>query len=102
MRWVYYGVAFAATVLACVLWLFVFGVLPGASSMPAPAVVPRPVSFGVLPVPPRIRPADQTRAILFDDLRAGRAVCDAGGFYARQAGAQTVRVFVDGRPVPCP
>jgi len=102
MRWVYYGVALAATVLACLLWLVVFGAWPGASSVPTAAAAPRFAPSGSLPVPPVLRPADGTRAVLFENLRAGRAVCDSGGFYARQAAAQTVRVFVDGRPVPCP
>jgi len=102
MRRFYYGVAIAATALACLLWLFVFGVWPGASSVPAPSVLRPVASVGWLPVPPRLRPADPVRAILFQDMQSGRAVCDAAEFYARQAGAQTVRVLVDGRPVPCP
>jgi hypothetical protein len=102
MRWVYYGVADVATGLACLSWSFVFGAWTGAPSGPRVVAVPRAVPPGRLPVPPVIRPADETRRMLFADLRAGRAVCDSGGFYARQAGAQTVRVLVDGRPVPCP
>lgn len=106
MHWVYYGVAAVATVLACLLWLFVFGVLPRAGSVPAPAPVAVPVPPGRLPVPPKLRPADETRAILFRDLQAGRAVC-VGGFYARQAldpggVSYAVQIWVDGRRVPCP
>lgn len=102
MRWMYYAVALAALVLSVFLWLFVFSQFRGAGSVPASMPLAAAVPPGRLPVPPRLRPADPVHAILFEDVQTGRAVCDAAGFYARQAGAQTVRVLVDGRPVPCP
>jgi len=54
MRWFYYGVAIAATALACLLWLLVFGVWPRASLVPATAVARPVASAGLLPVPARV------------------------------------------------
>ena len=106
MRWVYYGVALAATVLACLLWLVVFGTWPGASSVPTAAAAPRFAPPGRLPVPPVLRPADEMRVALLEDLQDGRAVC-LGGFYARprrtvDGYAYDVVVLVGSQKVPCP
>jgi hypothetical protein len=76
MRWGYYLVALVATVAACFLWWVVYIEARGV------VAAPRPVSSsGVLPVVPRLRPADPVRAALFDQLQRGQAVC-LDGFYA--------------------
>jgi hypothetical protein len=97
MRWVYYGVALAATALACVLWLFVFGVLPRASSVPAPAVTGATVVSASLPVPAVLRPAV---AGSVPDSSSERFFCLAG-FVARQTGNSVETLLVDNQPVPC-
>lgn len=97
MRWFLYFVAVVATVAACFLWLVVFAELRGASSGPRPGL-----SSGVLPLVPRLRPADPVRAALFQQLQRGQAVC-LDGFYAVRASDGTAYVLhtSDGR-VPCP
>lgn len=98
MRWVYYGVALAATALACLLWLFVFGLWPAPSSVPAPAVVRPAASAGLLPVPPVLRPA---AAGSVSGSGEERFFCLAG-YVARQAGNSVETLLVDNKPVRCP
>lgn len=57
MRWIYYGVAVVATVLAVLLWLFVFGQFRDAGSVPAPTMLAAPP--GWLPVVPVLRSVDR-------------------------------------------
>ena len=97
MRWFYYGVAIAATALACLLWLFVFGLWPAASSVPAPVVVRVPVVSASLPVPPVLRPAV---AVSVSGSRRERFFCLAG-YVARQTGNSVETLLVDNQPVPC-
>ena len=98
MRWFYYGVAIAATALACLLWLFVFGVWPGASLVPAPAVARPVASAGLLPVPPVLRPA---AAGSVSGPARERFFCVAG-YVARQTGNSVETLLVDNKPVRCP
>lgn len=97
MRWFYYGVAIAATALACLLWLLVFGVWPGASLVPAPAVARPVASAGLLPVPPVLRPA---AAVSISAPSRERFFCLAG-YVARQTGNSVETLLLDNQPVPC-
>ena len=97
MRWFYYGVAIAATALACLLWLFVFGLWPAASSVPAPAVARPVASAGLLPVPPVLRPA--VAGSVSGSTRE-RFFCLAG-YVARQTGNSVETLLLDNQPVPC-
>ena len=98
--WFCYAVALLATAAACGLWLVLFSELRDSPSQSREAVAPAP--SGVLPVPPRIRPADPVRAALFEQLQHGQAVC-LGGFYAVKGddGAPYV-VHSNDERVPCP
>lgn len=95
MRWVYYAVALLATVLAGLLWLFVFGQFRPAGSVPAlplaPASVVLLVPSGQLPVPPRLRPAGASCA-------RGRFVRERR---TEEGYAYDVEVRIDGKVVPC-
>jgi hypothetical protein len=97
MRWGYYLVAFAATVAACFLWWVVYVEVQGVSP------TQRPVSSsGVLPVVPRLRPADPVRAVLFKQLQRGQTVC-LDGFYAVKGGdGKHYAVNTSDGRVPCP
>lgn len=96
MRWVYYGISVVATALACLLWLFVFGVLPRAGSVPAAAPVVAAPLPGRLPVPPKLRPAVVSR-----DGQRERFFCVAG-YVARQTGNSVETLLVENKPVKCP
>lgn len=84
MRVVYYSLAAVATVLACLLWVFVLRQVAGSSAAP-----PATVAAGVLPVVPKIELADETRLVCL------------GGYVARVGEGQLVTVTVEGQPVPC-
>lgn len=82
--WFCYAVAVLATVAACGLWLVIFSELRDSPSRSREGIASAVAASGVLPVPPRIRPADPVRAVLFDQLQRGQVVC-VGGFYAVRA-----------------
>lgn len=55
-----------------------------------------------LPVVPKVVPADPLRAVLFEQLQDGRAVC-VGGFYAvRAMDGSAVEIHSNGERVSCP
>lgn len=59
MRWFFYGVALFATLLAGLLWLFVFSQFRFARSVPVAAPVSVAAPPGRLPVAPVLRPLDR-------------------------------------------
>ncbi len=114
MRFVYYGVALLATVLAGFLWVFIIGQLRAAPGSPvavaaAPAVVVS--SSGRLPVVPVLRaasgygPGDPLYDAQAEAFREGRLVC-VGGWLARPASSGGVVAYVaietDRGRLPCP
>lgn len=100
MRWVYYACALLATLLACALWLVVFSELRDSPSRSS-EVVTTTFTSGVLPVPPRIRPADPVRAVLFEQLQRGQVVC-VDGFYAVRAADAVHWVHSGDERISCP
>lgn len=100
--WFCYAVALLATAAACGLWLMLFSELRDSPSQSREAVAPAFAPSGVLPVPPRIRPADPVRAALFEQLQRGQAVC-LGGFYAVKGDdGEPYVVHSNDERVPCP
>jgi hypothetical protein len=98
MRWVYYSVALVATIAACFLWWVVLVEVRGGASPEQRSVL----SSGVLPVPPKLRPADPVHAALFEQMQRGQAVC-LDGFYAVKGGDDTPYVaHSNDERVPCP
>ena len=114
MRFVYYGVALLATVLAGLLWVFVVGQLRAAPGSPgvvaaAPAVVAS--SSGRLPVVPVLRaasgygPGDPLYDAQVRAFREGRLVCVSGSLArpVSSGGAVAyVAIETDRGQLPCP
>ena len=90
MRWVYYAVALLATVLAGLLWLFVFGQFRPAGSVPAPVAASLPVVPVLRPAPPATVGGERERFF-----------CVAG-YVARQTGNSVETLLVGNKPVRCP
>ena len=114
MRFVYYGIALLATVLAGLLWVFIIGQLRAAPGSPgAAAAAPAVVGFSsgrlpvvpVLPVAGGYGPGDPLYDAQVEAFREGRLVCVAGSL-ARPVSSDGVVSYVaietDRGRLPCP
>lgn len=110
MKWFHYSIAAAATVLAALLWVFIFSQV--RSALAAGAVAVRSVSVDaarVLPVVPVLRsayvPGDAVYDAQLAAYRAGVVFC-VGGVFARRVVREGVESYVaiqiDRDPIPCP
>lgn len=93
MRWVYYGVAVAASLVAALLWYVVLVIYPSVSGA---SFASRPAPPDVLPVAPVLHPLVPSAV----RSPAPRLLCVAG-YYAKQTGDAVETLLIDNKPVPC-